>query len=516
MHMTGEISMTNGEYALNVGNELGRCIVDAGDITATNTGKAGNYNYAAVQATSKDGITELNMKDLKCLGDTFVGLRLRCDYPDASSKLKVRAQDISMESKDGLYGGYGLDGYVSGDMNEIQVTVGKISALGYGVNFISSEPDPENPARLNIGDISDAQFNVLKAAGEMYADLGKINSPNQGLNLSNTVSGRIGKLGVTAASITGGKSSAVDITGKIDGSDPDKIIDLTVNGDMISTMSDAVMLHGDGAADILVKGTVSGAANGFNGTQGAYEHTRLTTWKISYGAEDENANMFNLSDGSGNNDAFKGNVSYIVKSVEGLTVTKEDGTQLDESHDLPVAKEGDKLYVSTASMDSCWKLVNGTGAAQEDLQQDDHGYYYIVKAGGGIDFHFADNHDYQFFEPFAWTGNTETGYTAAEASYVCSRNSEHVITAPATIAEEVTKATFTENGFTRYTATVEASDSPDGQLHREFKDAKAILKVDNIKLEKTSYTYTGKAIEPVVTIGDANRPIPSDSYAVTY
>ena len=523
----GGISMTNGEYAVKAESvndprtdeedPKTKCgVYSSGSISATDTGKAGNYNYAAVHANAFGAETYLDMDELTCEGDTFVGLRVHCEEKDEKAGTVFVNQsdglqgDISVESKDGLYGGYGLDGYVSGTLSNAEVRVGNITAPGYGVHFITEDA---TTADLRTYNINDAQFNVLKTAGHMDANIRHITSPNQGLQLSNTVNGKHGYMKVVADSITSGKSSAADINAQTS-AEGDGEVRLTVLGNVTSTGFDAVTLRAGGntndkAAYIHVKGAVSGAANGFNGTQAAYDKTALTVWKVTC----SDGNLFNLSDGSGNYDAFARTVNYMIRADNGITVTKEDGTPLDVRYDF--VHEGDKLYVSAEGMTPCQKLVNGTGAEQEDLQQDDNGYFYIVKAGGGIEFHIADNHDYQFVEPFAWTGDAETGYTSADAAYEC-RNCGDTTTAPAAITEAVTKATFTEDGFTRYTATVEAADSPDGQLHSEYKDAKAIPKVSTIKLAKESYTYTGKAIEPKVTVADANGALPAGNYSVTY
>ena len=469
----GGISMTNGEYAVKAEsvNDSRTCEEDpktrcevssSGGMTATDTGKAGNYNYAAMHANAFGAETYLDMDELTCEGDTFVGLRVHCEEKDGKAgTVFVNQSDdlrgnISVESKDGLYGGYGLDGYVSGTQSSAKVRVGNITAPGYGVHFITEDA---TRAELKTFDIKDAQFNVLKSAGYMDANLGNIASPNQGLQLLNTVNGKHGDLSVAANSIIGGKSSAVDINAQTSAGGEDEVR-LTVLGNVASTGSDAVTLRAGGntnnkVAHIHIKGAVSGAVNGFNGTQAAYDNTALTVWKVTC----SNGNLFNLSDGSGNYDAFAQTVNYMIRADNGITVTKEDGTPLDVRYDF--VHEGDKLYVSAENLDPCQKIVNGTGAEQEDLQQDENGYYYIVKTGGGVDFHVTDNHDYQF-KQLTWTGDAKSGYTAAEAAYECSRNPEHTTTAPAAITEAVTKATFTKDGFTRYTATVESADSPDG------------------------------------------------------
>lgn len=137
LHVDGSVSMTNGEYALKAEDSVTMFDARTGDITATDTGKKGDYNYAAVNVGSHGGSTLFNMMDLKCLGDTFVGLRVRVE-DRVGGKVILNGGKISVESKDGLYGGYGLDGYVKGDANSADVKVEDITAHGYGVNCTKS------------------------------------------------------------------------------------------------------------------------------------------------------------------------------------------------------------------------------------------------------------------------------------------------------------------------------------------------------------------------------------------
>ena len=102
----------------------------------------------------------------------------------------------------------------------------------------------------------------------------------------------------------------------------------------------------------------------------------------------------------------------------------------------------------------------------------------------------SNAHSYKFND-FTWTGSEADGYTAAVANYECEHNSEHTITAPATVSEGVvTDPTCTEPGKTTYTATVAAADSPDGEKHEKSKDAKA-TEATKHKWEFEGFTWTG-------------------------
>ena len=512
------VTMMNGEYAVKMENSgEGTSTMDLDAVNATNVGKKGNYNYAAVNAINDGQDFNLNMGNLVCKGDTFVGLRARNTGSDSLlCNTTIEAKDISVESTDGMYGGYALDGSMETESGEMKLRTGDLSAPGYGVNFTA---DRGSRISLETGDITGAKRNVLKSSGSISAFFGNITSPEQGLNLSNYLRDNLehtgyadaGYLSVQAKSITAKEAEAVCI----DSLDSDMKIGLVVRGDMVSEKSDGIVLPGNGASNVVVGGTISAGKSIIRGSEFGYRSMDLTAWKLVNGTADGNANMFELSSGGGNYEDFADKVNYIVRAADGITVTKKNGDTLEEKHGYSVAHKGDKLYVSAEDMTSCQKLVNGTGAGQEDLQEDDNGYFFIVKAGGGIDFRIADNHDYRF-KQFAWIGDDKTGYTAVQAAYECARISEHKTTEQVDVTETVSKATFTEDGFTRYTATVEAADSLDGQLHTEFKDAKAVSRVDTVKLAKTSYTYTGKAIQPAVTIADANGAFPPGNYSVKY
>lgn len=90
-------------------------------------------------------------------------------------------------------------------------------------------------------------------------------------------------------------------------------------------------------------------------------------------------------------------------------------------------------------------------------------------------------HDWMFTR-FTWTGNDTDGYTAAEAMYTCTMNSDHTsggaenteTSVPAAVSEEDIEADGLIPGKTVYTAFISAEDSPDGMEHSDTRDAKAV------------------------------------------
>ena len=64
----------------------------------------------------------------------------------------------------------------------------------------------------------------------------------------------------------------------------------------------------------------------------------------------------------------------------------------------------------------------------------------------------ALGHDYQLTD-WTWTGDDENGYTAAVATFTCSRDNTHVETVEATVTSDVTQVAHLTDGVATYTAT---------------------------------------------------------------
>ncbi|MBQ6662486.1 MAG: Ig-like domain-containing protein, partial [Firmicutes bacterium] len=77
--------------------------------------------------------------------------------------------------------------------------------------------------------------------------------------------------------------------------------------------------------------------------------------------------------------------------------------------------------------------------------------------------------EHSYGEPsWTWEGNDESGYTAATATFICSKCGDER-TVSATVTPVTTEATCTAAGSTVYTATVSAANSPDGTEHNDSK-----------------------------------------------
>ena len=518
----GDVNVTDADRALYVDNyNGGSAKLTAGDVTATDVG-SNSYQESAICANANNGTAELTMGDLKGLGDTYVGMKV---YANHEGKLTVNAGDISVE-KGGGYGyngSYALDGSTSDAESVADITVGDISAKHSGVNLTSYS---NSSLKLKTGDISGAQYNNLRADGGFIdAELGTITGAQYtGLGISGT-SAAGSQYNVTTESITS-EDAALSFYTYATESNPDKItvngdltsaggdyhgagiyassspgyVDLTVNGnvtsdyytitgttggtvhitgDVISTHDDDYVPAINDAAgkvplDLLVEGTIS--ANGPALTNNAENYSRLalTTWKVS----SARSVHFSGDDEAG---TFAKTVNYIAKveqpKTAGVTLqaVKADGSALATSHDLPVAHEGDKVYLK-ATLPSCVKVAkayNGTGDDKVELPKDENGYYYEVPRGGGIYLSADLEDDHNWEVSWRWDGDVESGYTACTALFHCTKDSSHDMALAADVTSTVVEPTCTEEGYTRYTATVPATASPDGKEYSDVQDAKA-------------------------------------------
>ena len=94
------------------------------------------------------------------------------------------------------------------------------------------------------------------------------------------------------------------------------------------------------------------------------------------------------------------------------------------------------------------------------------------------------------FNDFIWEGNPKDGFTSAKATYVCENDTNHETSVEAKLTDEVIDPTCTEPGTTTYTATVEATDSPNGAMVRQWKNAKPTEALKH-NWELTGFTWTG-------------------------
>ena len=80
-------------------------------------------------------------------------------------------------------------------------------------------------------------------------------------------------------------------------------------------------------------------------------------------------------------------------------------------------------------------------------------------------------HDWDF-KDMIWTGDEKSGFTKAQAKFVCERDSSHEELVDAKITEEVFKPTCVEEGFTLYIAEIGSEKSLDGEEYSDVNVAK--------------------------------------------
>lgn len=170
---------------------------------------------------------------------------------------------------------------------------------------------------------------------------------------------------------------------------------ITIDGDLTgSTYGLDVEAYGTDRnasfTDILVTGTISGKSAGVlvneeadnDGTDD--DNLNLTVWKVDLTGS---SNAAQNEDGS-KNVTVEDNINYIIKiapdSQDKIEVVKEDGiTAPDQSHDFPVAKKDEKIYVLSADGSELEGVTNGN-TKKTALKKDGTGYYLEVPNGGGV------------------------------------------------------------------------------------------------------------------------------------
>ena len=109
-----------------------------------------------------------------------------------------------------------------------------------------------------------------------------------------------------------------------------------------------------------------------------------------------------------------------------------------------------------------------------------------------------------------WTPDTLSKKTITEDTVVWAAWKEELCTdgQPHSYEQIVHKATFTENGYVCAQCTKCGKESDEMMIGG--------LAVKTVKLDKTSYTYNGKACKPAVTVQNADGPLDPDYYEISY
>ena len=134
-------------------------------------------------------------------------------------------------------------------------------------------------------------------------------------------------------------------------------------------------------------------------------------------------------------------------------------------------------------------------------------------------------HDWEFVD-ITWTGNDESGYTAAKANYICKNNKTHKKSVDAKISKTETDPECEKDGKTVYTAAVAPSSSLDKEGHSDSKTVKiaatghdwgdwkittpATVDKDGVKTRTCKNDPSHKQTDVVTKITPTPSPVPKD------
>ena len=539
----GDVNMTTGAYALwAYAYSGGVAKLTASNVTATDVSSGYSYGNgpAVVRGWAKNGGTaELTMGNLEAKGNSYVGARL---VADKGSKITFNAGNITMEREGSSYA---FDGSINGDGARGDVKIGNITSNGgKGLNHSAN-----GGATLNLvtGDITGTDSNGLEAGGgTVNATLGNItSSANSGLH-GLSVSGKSdagSKFTVTTGSITA-SAKALSFYTYAPADDPDKItvngnltstgnshdcgaiyassapgcIDLTVNGSAMSnyytisgSLQGSATITGDvistydgggipaissvaykGPLDLFVGGTISSNGPALNNNAENYGRLTLTTWKVESGTGEQ---LFNGdTDGT-----FAKTVNYIVKSEQPaahgtISVVRADGKEFAKSHDCDVARQGDRILVKPAELESNYyisKAYNGKGADKVELPKDENGDFYLDVADGGGIYLTAELTD-----KYPVTFENYDGTVLQTKDYLKGETPKYEGETPARTEDDQYVYVFTGwdseikpvTGAAIYKATYSVIVKP-----RSIAGA-------TVTFEPAGYRYTGKVQKPVVKV----------------
>ena len=189
----------------------------------------------------------------------------------------------------------------------------------------------------------------------------------------------------------------------------EKDIFVEANGDVVSDDIGIEYRCYDksGKTDIIIDGTLDAAGNAVTLSSGKkkagdeldFSNFNLYVWKINLDKKENIATMFDVkaSKNSGKHvyapvrDFELNNIHYIIDMDNGYdegwySVTKEDGSALDQKEGRLVAKEGAKLLIKpNNSSELCITGLYDFEGNELPLSTDGNGnYYVIVKKGGGV------------------------------------------------------------------------------------------------------------------------------------
>ena len=172
-----------------------------------------------------------------------------------------------------------------------------------------------------------------------------------------------------------------------------------------------------------------------------------------------------------------------TETEDGYTVTASSVCRNDSSH---VVQETVNAAYEVTEPASC----EGTGT----------GVYSAVFTGDAFSTQTkevtleATGHDYQF-NTFIWTGNSQSGYSASSAEYICSHDSSHKQTKAAVLSAERTEPTCEQTGTIVYTAVLAEEDSIDGISRTDTKTVVLAAKGHSYQTPQYEWTETGSGYQ---------------------
>ncbi len=372
-----------------------------GSVSAESPGTATGVHIFA------DGNTEASVKvdqDVSTAGTIrAIGVEVMAEGASADitvgGDVKAQADDHSDEN-----GAYGIVAETE-DQGETKVKVqGEVKVEGYGHGiYVNTRGDSETEVEVKgpvtvTGEVYVAGLTMIAAEGsaevntgaitvsaEAYHDASAINISNQGGEAKVQVNGDVESngFGINVSMIHHGKGTN------------EVIVDGDVNAGIYAVQA-VTQEDSHVVSDILVDGTIHADAHPIVVNEATTEENlKITVWKIDL---DEDGDVVKSKDdvpgaeikATENSREMEESIMYIIRveqPEEGGTLkpVREDGSDLDQSHGKPVAKEGETVLMKV-DLASGYRV---TGAYSVDGQElnifEQNGQYFVeVPKGGGV------------------------------------------------------------------------------------------------------------------------------------
>ena len=377
-------SVDVGNITIDVSNE------DVTGVTVTSSAGTGG----GTQTQTGDVSVTINADDGFWYDGT--GIKLN-EGANASNTIETGNIDVSVTVEDESATAFGIKAESKGGGHQTTIDTGDINvnASGdeygnaVGIDIYSSNSTAGDGSSLKIavdGDIT-VHNDLTTAQGvRMFNDEGTNN------NVSITVNGDVGAEIDTDDSAELAEGLALTTEGS------GNVTSVIVDGNVTANRRGAsVITDGGGSVDMVVTGTISGdnTGIGFDGDVNA-DNTSVTTWKIeSDGAIVDD--LFGSTSQSKIATIAKEVIHYIVKLIQPdqgdiLNAVKDDGSALDTKTYVVSDDEGEQTVmvgsedeiVRLTLSDDKYEIVSAENTDGTQLDQDEHGFFYKIKRGGGI------------------------------------------------------------------------------------------------------------------------------------